>query len=293
MTDTDSELLLLIDSLHEKIRKLGERATKPDQKERAIYAEQYLRALANMLEKKGMVFCIEPWHALDNDGGVAPGEMLLRVKDATGQAMAPYPAIMTFYHNGFTAELDTILALSALKQFRESGEKQVSINISCRSLQDPGFVKAVLTQLESMKLTPEEKILFEIHESNASVKINPKTLAMLKQFNVGFALDDVGLSMNDVFRLSSFEHIADYIKLDRESIGANPDDPRSLAQILALAKSLLPEAIMVAEGIKSAEHAREILKIHPGIRFVQGMHLPDRETFSREWNKPEQSEKPK
>jgi EAL domain-containing protein (putative c-di-GMP-specific phosphodiesterase class I) len=162
-------------------------------------------------------------------------------------------------------------------------DKKISINISSRSLQDPHFVKSVLAKIESMNLGPDQKIILEIHESNAVAKLNPKTLALFKKFGVQFAMDDVGLSMNDVFRLSSFENVADYIKLDRASVSAHPEDPCSLKHILALARSLLPHAEMVAEGIRSAAHAREILSIHPDIKYVQGMHLPERDVFLEQW----------
>lgn len=280
---SESDLLYLIESLQKKIHDLGEKAQKAEQKDRAHYAEKFLESLSRCVERKDAVFGIEPWHALEGDHALTPGEMLLRVKDSNGALLPPYPAVMTFYHNGFITDLDVILVLCALYQFRQGDERQVSINISGRSLLDATFIKSVLQRLEEMKITSDEKILFEIHESNAAAKINPKTLAMLRKFNIGFAIDDVGLSMNDVFRLSSFENIAEYIKLDRSSIGANPESPKSLAHVLAMAKVLLPEATMVAEGIKSADHAREILKLHPGIRYVQGMDLPDRATFAKDW----------
>jgi EAL domain-containing protein (putative c-di-GMP-specific phosphodiesterase class I) len=279
----EEELLRRIEALHKKIEGLGERALKDDQRKKASYAARFMQHLAHAVNAEAPVFDIEPWHPLDGTPFPSPGEMLLRVRDEAGDVLAPYPAVMTFYHNGFTSELDTILVMAALIQFRRGNEKQVSINISCRSLDNADFVKTILAHLEMMKLKPDEKILFEIHESNAAIKINPKTLAMFKKFRVGFAMDDVGLSMNDVFRLSSFENVADYIKLDRASLGAHPEDPRALSHILSLAKSLLPDAVMVAEGIKSADHAKEILKIHPNIRYVQGMHLPDRETFAEQW----------
>lgn len=279
----DPELMRQMESLHRKIAALAAKAAKTDQKERAQYAADYIEALAVMARAKGPIFGIEPWHPLDKNTTDSPGEMLLRVCDAGGKALSPYPAVMIFYHNGFTTELDTILCLCALTQFSDGPDRQVSINISGRSLQDATFIKSALAKIESLGLTPDRKIIFEIHESNAVVKLNPKTLAMFKKFGVGFAIDDVGLSMNDVFRLSSFENIADYIKLDRASVSAHPEDPRSLAHILSLARSLLPNAAMVAEGIRSAQHARDILRIHPNIKFVQGMQLPDRETFAKQW----------
>ena len=279
----DPDLLSQIESLHDKIAHMAAKTSKPDQKERAQYAADYMAALAATASARAPVFGIEPWHPLDSGITDAPGEMLLRVKDVNGKALSPYPAVMIFYHNGFTTELDTILCLCALAQYRMGADKKVSINISGRSLQDPHFVKHVLTKMETLDLGGDRGIIFEIHESNAVVKLNPKTLALFKKFGVEFAMDDVGLSMNDVFRLSSFENIADYIKLDRASVSAHPEDPRSLKHILSLARSLLPHAAMVAEGIRSAEHACDIRAIHPDIKYVQGMHLPGRDTFRTQW----------
>ncbi len=180
--------------------------------------------------------------------------------------------------------MDTILCLCALNQYKYGKEKQVSINVSGRSLLKNDFVKAILAKIESLKLNRFQKIILEIHESNAVVTISPKIASMFRKLDVGFAIDDVGLSMNDVFRLSAFEHIADYIKLDRQCVSAHPEDPRALPHILSLAKSLLPKAQFVAEGVQSADHAREILANHPNIHYMQGMHLPDRETFAKQWN---------
>ena len=46
---------------------------------------------------------------------------------------------------------------------------------------------------------------------------------------------------------------------------------------------MLPDAVLVAEGVKSAQHAQEILSFHPEIKYVQGLYLPGREEFAREW----------
>ncbi len=287
LTSPDSEILKRTEALIGKIHQLGERAQNGEQKQRAKYAEKCLKLLAESVRENRTIFHVEPWHALYEDLPLQnAGEMLLRVKDAEGTVMPPYPAIMTLYSNGFTEELDTILCLCALRQFENGPDKQVSINVSSRSLQNADFVKAVLTRLDELNLDEKtQKIILEIHESNAVVRINEKTLDLFRNFGVGFAIDDVGLSMNDVFRLSAFENIADYIKLDRASLSAHTEDPRSLKPILTLALSLLPRAHMVAEGVQSAQHAADILNQHPGIHYVQGLYLPGREEFARDWAK--------
>ncbi len=279
----DPDVLTRVEKLHTKISTLASKAVA-DQKERAIYAAKYLQALAETLVADNPCFMVEDWLPLWKNLPLDhAGEMLLRVKERNGTHLPPYEAVMTFYHNGFTEEMDTILCLSALNQYKYGKEKQVSINVSGRSLLNNDFVKAVLAKIESLNLTRFKKIILEIHESNAVVTIPPKIISMFRKLNVGFAMDDVGLSMNDVFRLSAFESVADYIKLDRQCVSAHRDDPRALPHIMSLANSLLPNAQFVAEGVQSSDHACEILTNHPNIRYVQGMHLPSREVFAEEW----------
>lgn len=230
------------------------------------------------------IFGLEPWHSLDpQQEGSTPGEFLLRLKDARGETIPPYPGVMSFYTNGLTAQLDTVLVLCALRQFRQMQEKQISINISGISLRDHTFIKTVLRAMEKIKLAADEKIIFEIHESTADSMLNPKLLRLFRNCGAGFAIDDVGLSMNDVFRLSAFENIADYIKIDRTSVCAHPEDPQSLDQVMSFVRSLLPGALIVAEGVKTPQHALEIKQRHADIAFAQGLYLPEREVFKQKF----------
>jgi EAL domain-containing protein (putative c-di-GMP-specific phosphodiesterase class I) len=280
----DPDVLARVEKLHTKVSALAAKAMMAEQKERATYAARYLQALAETLVEDKPCFIVETWHPLWKNLPLdSAGEMLLRVKERNGNPLPPYPAVMTFYHNGFTEEMDAILCLCALNQYKYGSEKQVSINVSGRSLLNNDFVKAILAKIESLKLNRFQKIILEIHESNAVVTIPPKIISMFRKLDVGFAMDDVGLSMNDVLRLSAFENVADYIKLDRQCVSAHPEDPRALPHILSLANSLLPNAQFVAEGVQSTDHAREILTNHPNIRYIQGMHLPERDEFARQW----------
>lgn len=283
MNEQDADILKRLEALSKKMGTLAERAVANEQKERALYARKFAEGFGMMVAQDKMIFGLEPWHALGAQPLSAAGEMLLRVNDFNGNPLSPYPAVMTLYHNGFTEALDTIIALRALSEFRKGSEKQISINISCRSLKDKDFIEALVKRLEGMKISGSEKIILEIHESNAVIELDKKFMKLLKKLGVQFAMDDVGVSINDIFRLSAFEGVADYIKLDRASVQAHPEDPRALGKILALAKSHLPGIAMVAEGIQSADHAREIMKLYPDVKYVQGMNLPERAEFIKAW----------
>ena len=189
--DYDTELLRRIENLIRSFQKHVRDAEGTESEEQMVYGLRTLVALANMVLHKQDVFGIEPWHIISPYAPLSmPGEMLLRVKDFKGNPMAPYPAIMAFYETGYTAQIDAILFLVALGQFermRKAGtKKQVSINISARSLRDSDFVKATLARLESLQLNSEEKIIIEIHESSPHLAMSRQVLELYKMLDVGF-----------------------------------------------------------------------------------------------------------
>jgi EAL domain-containing protein (putative c-di-GMP-specific phosphodiesterase class I) len=281
---SDPDLSQRIHSLSLKIDNFSNLAQNDVQKNAALDAAACLRALSRCVESNAPVFGIEPWHKVQDKVPMsAPGEMLLRLKDEAGQLLPPYPAIMAFYDHGMTADIDTILVLCAINQFSADGEAQVSINVSGRSLRDAEFIKSVLPKIEALDLPKPRKIIFEIHESAVDKAMSQRVLGLCRKLGIGFALDDIGLSMNDIFRLSEFEQIADFVKLDRQFLNQAPGSKNSLDHILALINATLPSAALIAEGVQDAAHALELRKRYPLIQYVQGIYLPDRETFVRQW----------
>lgn len=275
----DPELLRLIESLALKVRNLKDTAN-PE----AASATLCIKAITYAVEHDLPMFGLEPWHVVRKDAPLAsPGEMLLRLKDKEGNAIPPYPCVMAFYNNDLTAEFDTVLVLCALKQFMASSETAVSINISGRSLRDPAFIKIILPKIEALNLPVHRKIIFEIHESGPAEIMSAKVLSLCRKLGIAFAIDDVGLSMSDIFRLSEFEGIADFVKLDRKSVRTHPENKHSLDHVMTLINATLPGACIVAEGVQNADHAATLMMFHPGIHYVQGLHLPSREVFAKEW----------
>lgn len=284
---SDSNLLYAIEALIVKTQDLAIRAERENSEALAAEADYALTCLlrfAEMTLNKDYIFGIEPWHPVQNGVKLPkPGEMLLRLNDSVGEALAPYPAIMTFYKGNMASDIDNALFLSALKQFRDSDEKQMSVNISAASLRSPEFVKSVLSQIEKMRLGPEEKIIVEIHESAPVLSMSKKVLDLFRKCGVAFAIDDVGVSIEDVFRLSQFETIVDFLKVDRQSVIALPEEPHALPQVMAFLSSILPHTSVVAEGVRSTEQAQELAETYPSLQYVQGRFLPGRDAFAAAW----------
>lgn len=274
----DKELLTRVESLLISYRQFIKDQDPEGRDEKLVYGLRCLVNMAQMVMRGEGIFGVEPWHVIaDGAKYQQVGELLLRLRDYKGDAIAPYPFIMAFYDNGFTAQLDCILVSYALRRFvKDPAARQVAINISARSLRDPDFVKVILGRLEELNLgvQKEAKIIFEIHESGKHLSMSRQVLDLFRQVGCAFAIDDVGMSMNDIMRLGEFEGIADYIKLDRHCVCADPSAPNSLRQAVSFILDMLPEAIMVAEGVKSAEHARQIQTEFPSIAYVQGLYLP-------------------
>jgi EAL domain-containing protein (putative c-di-GMP-specific phosphodiesterase class I) len=284
----DGVLLRRLESLIVQTQDLKNSPVSCNHRNDIDYALRCVGRLADAILSGQRVFGAEAWHRIDGEISSepqfqTPAEMLLRLKSPSGDALPPYPAIMALYNHNLAPLLDTVLCLAALREFRATGHKQVSINISSQSLRDPDFIRTVLTQLERAKIMAPEKIIFEIHEGTANLTMNQIVLNMFRKSGVGFAVDDVGLSMQDVFRLSEFQGIADYIKIDRNSVCSGAQNRQTLNQVLSLVSSTLPDAKIIAEGVKDVAHAIDLQRQFPNIHFVQGLYLPRRQEFKMQW----------
>ena len=84
--------------------------------------------------------------------------------------------------------------------------------------------------------------------------------------------------------ISNLIGIADYIKLDRHCVCADPAAPNSMYAAMDYIRAVLPHADIIAEGVKSADHAQEISKEFPDVHYVQGLYLPDeRKSFQTDF----------
>lgn len=256
------------------------------------YIQSCAEALFRMVERQDPIFGHEHWHGLEARHS-GPTELLLRLKDENHEALAPYQFIMSCYDSNLTIDLDTILILLALDQYREyfrdMREKQVSINMSARFLEmrNQGAIEQILMALDSLELNQKsgEAIILEIHESAGDVNIDPMVLDLFRRSGVKFAMDDVVMDGRDVYRFSGFSGFTDFVKIDRRFLKASETDISFFAGIIDFIRGQAPDSIIVAEGVKDASHAHRLFDQFKHIHYVQGRELPDRKTFAEEWDK--------
>lgn len=284
----DSEQLYpRIEDLANRIRLLRAHGECESELRKATIMDKTVRALQRALDRGTPVFGYEPWHPVTDSlfSDPAPNEMLMRLNDERGDPIAPYDSIMAFYDTGLTEPLDTLLFLCALRQFSQSAERIVSINISARSLLSSDFIKTILARLEAMRQSRQirDGVVIEIHESAPTLVMSRHILNLFHRFGARFAIDDVELSLGDAFRFSEFEDIASFIKIDRKVVCAPPESVNSLPTVISFIRSVLPHAKIVAEGVQTPEHAIDLHRLYPEIDYMQGRHLPDRQTFRDFW----------
>ena len=147
----------------------------------------------------------------------------------------------------------------------------VSVNVSARQLQAPGFVDDVRAALGQADLEPQALVL-EITE--ASVVHDPESsaqmLAAVRSMGVGLVLDDFGTGYSSLAMLDALPF--DGMKLDRTSvmrIGTSGGAVPLVQAIVDLGRAL--GLSLVAEGIENEHQLAELRRL--GVREGQGFRF--------------------
>ncbi len=155
---------------------------------------------------------------------------------------------------------------------RSSGRRlTISVNVSPRQLADDDFPGTVEAALAEHGLEPG-LLCLEITES--AVMADPDAaaaaLAQLKALGVRLAIDDFGTGYSSLGQLKALLPV-DTIKIDKsfvDGITTVGEDHAIVDAVLRLASGLGLAA--VAEGVETAEQARELVAL--GCGLSQGFH---------------------
>jgi diguanylate cyclase (GGDEF)-like protein len=149
-------------------------------------------------------------------------------------------------------------ALVANTEWAEAGfPLPVAVNVSPRSLLDPGFLEMVSGRLAARGVAPNQ-LMLEVTESVAlsQLSVVDEVLAGLQSLGVLIALDDFGTGFSSLATLARI--LVDEIKIDRSFV-VEMDKPASAAVVrstIELGRSL--DLLVVAEGVEQ-EHQRRTL----------------------------------
>jgi EAL domain-containing protein (putative c-di-GMP-specific phosphodiesterase class I) len=201
-------------------------------------------------------------------GEVACHELLIRMLSDDGGLIPPAAFIPPAERFGLIGEIDRWVTGQALRLAAHG--RRVTINLSAKSLADPGIVAAVRDEVNN-GLDPRN-VIFEITETAAVANTADASELARTLTGIGceLALDDFGTGFGSFSYLKHFP--ARYLKIDADFVRQARNDATDQAiirSICGVARALGKETI--AEGVEDSE-TLEILR-RQGVDYAQGFFI--------------------
>ena len=202
-------------------------------------------------------------------GAVVGYEALIRWRHPSRGELLPGSFLPAAKETGLIDEIDAWVRGEAVRTFAGwDDEALVSVNVSARDLEVPGFSEGVLDELRNHQLDPHRLVL-EITETDlaADPVEASRVLGDLRANGVRVAVDDFGTGYSGLSNLRSLP--ADLLKVDRSLVAAAPlsaEDRAVLRVIIELGHALGLE--IVAEGVETEQHMRVLVEL--GCDMAQG-----------------------
>jgi PAS domain S-box-containing protein len=196
-------------------------------------------------------------------------ELLLRMRDAEGQLVAPDMFLPTAERYGDIRDIDRWVVGRAMEYAAQG--MSVAINLSGTSLGDPGLIEHIDAELERTGAPPQH-LVFEITETALVHSSETATLLgdRLRERGCRFALDDFGTGYGGFHYLKTLP--LDILKIDREFVRdsvSSESDRHLIWAVVNLAHNFGLRTI--AEGIEDAATVQLLTEM--GVDEGQGYHL--------------------
>lgn len=207
------------------------------------------------------------------DGTVAGAEALLRWTRDSQTPVSPGVFIPILEESGQIIEVGLWVMGEACRQFsefRSAGNPlpRVSVNISSRQLEQPGFVDHVRAIVETHRMKTDE---LELELTEATLVRDPqraeRILSSLRDMGIRLALDDFGTGFSSLNYLDRFP--VDTLKVDRSFVTKMVESERT--QVLATAIFNIGRGLgleVVAEGVET--HEQLSMVYGHGAQLIQG-----------------------
>jgi len=221
-------------------------------------------------------------------GDVVGMEALLRWRHPELGSVPPVEFIPLLEHSREIVSVGRWVLEEATRQCRTWQDEgrtglSLSVNVSARQLQDPGFVEDVRGALRRSGLAAESLVL-EVTESvlvTDIVRIGA-IMQKLRDLGIHMALDDFGTGYSSLLYLKGLP--IDRLKVDRSfvsGLGSPDQDPSIIATVIDLAHKL--GLRVVAEGVETDDELRAVgaMGCDEAQGFLLGRPAPAR-SFSTE-----------
>lgn len=207
-------------------------------------------------------------------------EGLIRVLDRSGRVIPACDFIAEVEETALGRRIDAMALSYGLQALAERAQLRLSINLSVRTIGDPGWMAALDAGLAADP-TVAERLILELTESSAITQPDEvgAFIARMQERGIAIAVDDFGAGYTSMRHLRDFRF--DILKIDGALCGdaaANPDNRALIAAIVSIAAHF--EMMTVAERVETAEDAEALARI--GVDCLQG-YLFARPTLLPEW----------
>ncbi|WP_232303555.1 PAS domain-containing protein [Pseudofrankia sp. DC12] len=201
-------------------------------------------------------------------------ELLVRLRDGLTPELSPREFLEPVERTELVLRLDRWVvgqAVSALAADGPHGSLYLHVNVSARSVEDPGFGDFVLDALRGSAVNPT-RLGLEIAERSTLVNVEPARRLAEKLTAAGcrFILDDFGVGMGSVVHLRTLPFSG--VKIDGDFVrqaDANAQDMALVDAVVRIARTL--GMYTIAENVDRESLARVLADI--GVDYAQGFHI--------------------
>lgn len=209
-------------------------------------------------------------------GKVIGMEALIRWQHPELGLRFPAEFLPTIEDTDFSIVLGEWVILEVLRQietWQASGlDLQISVNIAARHMIQANFASRLATLMRSFPCVAPSRLELEITETAAIEDIAgvAKTINSCKLQGVSFALDDFGVGYSSLTYLRRLP--VEVIKVDQSFVCDmlhDADDLAVVSGVISLSRDFNRQ--VVAEGVETAEHGLQLLKM--GCYLAQGFGI--------------------
>jgi diguanylate cyclase (GGDEF)-like protein/PAS domain S-box-containing protein len=232
---------------------------------------RWVNRLSQALEENRFLLYVQPITAtVPTEIAVPHAEVLLRLKDETGQLVAPMAFIPAAERYNLMHKIDRWVINQLCRHWSSLAVKPCiyGINLSGASINDPQFLGFVQAQFAEHAVVPN-LICFEITETVAIANLTKASELMrqLQQLGCRFALDDFGSGMSSFAYLKNLP--VDYLKIDGGFIKNILNDPIDDAMVAAIIRIGHVMGIQtIAEFVENKDILQRIKAL--GVDYAQG-----------------------
>lgn len=237
---------------------------------------QWVGAITKAFEAHRFILYRQQKVALSPDVATQHYEILLRLRGEDGTIISPGEFLPAAEHYGLALSFDhwVVRNFFAYLDTHPEDEASYAINLSGRSLSDPGTGEFILDEISQYHFDPA-RISFEVTETAAidSLDSCEKLIRMLKSHGILFALDDFGKGQSSFGYLKRLP--VAYLKIDGDFVRGMDHEREQLAIVKAM--HTLGHELGKQTIAEQVETVAELVCLKSmGVDFVQGylLHQP-------------------